>query len=437
MANMNGNTLVIREFERFGIRRTWDVANKTISEEDAARIALFQKKHGTTFIDLEYESARATSWVGTLGMGNRAIEVIPKIDSSEGAISDARTRENLIHMIARAGFVSIEPSEIARMVSSGKPILSAFLDLYVDNLTREWRRGAIKAYVTRSENRYYLRGKLLFQEQLRTNLIQKQRFFTACDEFIEDNPIARLLKAALVYCRSQKMCDDVARKAKHLLPDFDPVGITAFSQEEIDSIQANRQTLRFSPLIHLAKLIIRALSPASAEGGKGIYALMFDMNDIFERFIASELRRALNGDTYIVTPQVGGKSLLRKNGRGAFHLRPDIGVFRGEETVCLLDTKWKRLDLSRPHANVSQSDMYQMYAYSKEFNTPVTVLIFPRFGELPEKVAEYRHNTDIMDTGVDRKILVRTVDISSPMTSLDNQRELRLKFPFRKETFIL
>ena len=39
----------------------------------------------------------------------------------------------------------------------------------------------------------------------------------------------------------------------------------------------------------------------------------------------------------------------------------------------MIDTKWKRLDMSRPHENVSQSDVYQMYAYGKEYDLPKVI----------------------------------------------------------------
>lgn len=422
---MNPNTLVLREYEAFRIGERWDAAARTISRHDAERIALFQSGSARRPIELGYQTGRATNWVGTLGLGRRVIEVVPKIDTSSGALSEARTRENLLQMIARAGIVPVTEADTARMSgSAGDPLLVAYLGLYVEKLTREWRRGAVKEYVSRSENRNFLRGKLLFQDQLRVNLVQHQRFFTACDEFIEDGPVSRLLKAALVCCLKQKMCALVSRNAKRLLQDFEGVSHVAFSSEALSRIQVNRQILRFEPLVHLARLILRNLSPRSSESGNNVFSLMFDMNEVFERFVAAELTSAIRETGVSVVSQVKGKSLLLKNGRRKFNLRPDIGVFSRGKAVCLLDTKWKRLDMSKPHANISQSDMYQMYAYGREFDSPVTVLLYPRFGSLPEKVAAYTHHPDRGADESDRMIIVRTIDLSSPISSLDVQRKM-------------
>lgn len=63
--------------------------------------------------------------------------------------------------------------------------------------------------------------------------------------------------------------------------------------------------------------------------------------------------------------------------RRQFALRPDIVMKRGERTV-ILDTKWKSLvDNERVNYGISQADMYQMYAYSKKYNTPEIWLLYP------------------------------------------------------------
>jgi len=151
----------------------------------------------------------------------------------------------------------------------------------------------------------------------------------------------------------------------------------------------------------------------NAEGHPSHPCDTFRANRLFERFIAVEVVTALRGEPYRVRTQVKGRSLLRRNDRRQFALYPDIGVYRDRMNVCLVDTKWKRLDRNRPHDNVSQADMYQMYAYGKEHTSPTVILLYPQHSELPEEVADYQHN----ETENAKRILVRTVDISSPLSS--------------------
>ena len=105
------------------------------------------------------------------------------------------------------------------------------------------------------------------------------------------------------------------------------------------------------------------------------------------------LRKAVSELGLRVTTQAAGRSLLYQVGIGdKFRLRPDICVYDGKELKIIIDTKWKKLDQSKPHNKVSQSDMYQMYAYGKEFQCPKTILLYPRFGDLPEHLSSYKHH---------------------------------------------
>jgi 5-methylcytosine-specific restriction enzyme subunit McrC len=61
-----------------------------------------------------------------------------------------------------------------------------------------------------------------------------------------------------------------------------------------------------------------------------------------------------------------------------FALRPDLVVTRDDGSVIILDTKWKNLvDEKGANYGISQSDMYQMYAYSKKYGTSEIWLLYP------------------------------------------------------------
>lgn len=61
-----------------------------------------------------------------------------------------------------------------------------------------------------------------------------------------------------------------------------------------------------------------------------------------------------------------------------FALRPDLVVTRDDGSTVILDTKWKKLinDRSKNYG-ISQADMYQMYAYSKKYQTSEIWLLYP------------------------------------------------------------
>ncbi|WP_274058809.1 5-methylcytosine restriction system specificity protein McrC [Vibrio parahaemolyticus] len=66
--------------------------------------------------------------------------------------------------------------------------------------------------------------------------------------------------------------------------------------------------------------------------------------------------------------------------RWLFSLRPDLLITEGKQNRMVLDTKWKLLDVSLTNANVSQSDVYQLFAYAKKYlpgERGDVVLVYP------------------------------------------------------------
>jgi len=115
-----------------------------------------------------------------------------------------------------------------------------------------------------------------------------------------------------------------------------------------------------------------------------------------------------------------------------FALRPDIVIVRDDNTKVILDTKWKSL-VNNPRINygISQSDMYQMYAYSKKYGASEIWLIYPANMEM-------RDHEDISfksDDGVKVKLFfVDVADIEGSLLVLRSQlqKNQKARWSYRK-----
>lgn len=111
-------------------------------------------------------------------------------------------------------------------------------------------------------------------------------------------------------------------------------------------------------------------------GATASRALLFPMESVYESYVAQQMKKVMSPEDWEVSSQDKGHYLFMEP-RRQFALRPDIVMKRGERTV-ILDTKWKSLvDNERVNYGISQADMYQMYAYSKKYNTSEIWLLYP------------------------------------------------------------
>jgi len=396
------HVLRLREYEHAAIGDAWNPDARIISQRVAAEIERLQAGRRVQALTVGRRAVQAQQFVGTLGGEGWAIDILPKVDQEDGV-----ARANLMQMLAVAGLVPTLDGGFAALGPNVPTLLDTFLLAYVEHLGREWRRGRIANYRRRADNRPALRGKLQFAEHLRQNLLRPERFHTSADEFLQDVPLSRLLKAGLRICQRHAVSDVVRRAAAELLPEFEWVTDSGFAGKDLERIQVDRQTARFGPVVKLAKLLVAGSVPDRP--GQGLtYSFVFDMNVVFERYIGQMLRRTVCPPEHTADLQASGRSLLVREGRDRFRLRPDIAIREGKKLVCLIDTKWKQLDPHKPHEGVSQADMYQMYAYGKEYDCPLVILLYPRSNGMVPHVASYQHRSAEEDAP---RIEVRTVDV--------------------------
>jgi len=276
--------------------------------------------------------------------------------------------------------------------------------LYVTQLSEEWRRGPLRSYEPVIANRTALRGKLLIAPHLRTNVLRPANFLTQADVFAEDGPTTRTLKAALSLAQRTSVNHHTLRLAGQLLADFKDVGLR---RSPTCTPGLGRGQQRFESLLALAELLLSSTAPQGA-GAANTYSLLFDMNVIFERYIAALLRREVCPPAFVATAQASRSALLRRGGQPVFHLRPDVAIERDGRLVGLLDTKWKALEPGRSHHGVAQADLYQAYAYAREHDCACVVLLYPGAGGL---VDTYHLNPA---AGPPARICVATVDLAKP-----------------------
>lgn len=395
--------LALREYEWASIGDRWDPGTRTVSREIAARVDALQARQEAQFLSLGRRTLQAQQYVGTVGLGDCAIELLPKVDEPQNAAVRAR----LVSMLSVAGMVPHLEAGEAGLAHRETTLLDTYLKIYVHRLAAEWRRGPIRDYQREDRRREYLRGKLLVARQIRESLRDPVAFHTRADERVHDVPLTRVLKAALEVCRRHAVSHEIRQEASGLLQDLVQVGEVRAG--EVEGLILDRRHVRFAPLLELARMLVRGASPDQS-GAATTYTLVFDMNAVFEGYVGRLLARVCSNRGLTAWLQADERSLLVSEGRHRFRLRPDAAVYERERLVFLVDTKWKRLDRARPNWGISQADMYQMYAYGKEYSCPRVILLYPRFRDLPSDVASYRHHPG---DPASPRIEVRCIDVGS------------------------
>lgn len=295
-------------------------------------------------------------------------------------------------MLKKCGYIKIDYKEKANQNINKYSLLELFYKEFLKKVELLYFQGLKKQYRKEEKNRKALKGKLIFHQHVNKNLIHKERFFTSSDTYDIDNIYNQIIKKALLIIPFTTSNFDLKKNANTLLLNFEDVSTININVTHFELLTFNRQTERYKTSIELAKLIILNLMPTLSSGKNSVLALLFDMNDLFEKYITNELSRTLIG--YNVLGQKPQKYLLinKNNNNESFKMKPDITIKKENSIVAIFDAKWKLLIPEDKKRGICQSDLYQLYTYSNEYNCNKVALIYPKWKEEQEDIEKFAFN---------------------------------------------
>ena len=385
--------LELREFERITCGESFDSTNRVVTAGQHRALEKFseeyQKQHKVeVFQHGPRKSLVAQNFVGVVNLGRDQVEILPKI---EGAVP--QVRHNLVNMISVVLDLALYDSDSSKAGKHSGSILEVLIGLFCHKLWQCVRRGMARQYEIRNDNLAMLRGRISMPEQIRLNLARPDRLACVFDEFSENNPLNQALKAALQVLRRVAKSQPNQRNLAELLFCFQDVDDVAPTAIDWSRAGTNRLSISYKPLLAMARLFIKGKSPDVVSGSGDGFALLFDMNQLFEGYVGAVAKRVFSKEGLDVSLQGPKRHLARvASGSPVFELKPDI-VVRGDDGIAfIIDTKWKRLKEQVYREGVTSTDVYQMYAYSTQYASPDVLLLYPHHSDLGEwkpRRAEY------------------------------------------------
>lgn len=325
---------------------------------------------------------RARQVVGVLSAPGVSLEILPKIDG----LDDGATRRNLVQMLARTIGLKIADGDISELELQRFDLLEVLIKVFCAKVFAAIHRGLPRCYVPFSADLRTLRGRLDVNRQFTTLAASPHFVASQFEELSEDIALNRIIKAAIEQLRGIARTRENQRRLAELTFVFSGVASLRVSELQFDRVSFDRTNSHWRALYRLARLLLVSRFQSTSSGDAPGYSLLFDMNELFEEFIARVLQRALRGSELAITVQGPRSFALREveTDIGRFATKPDIVINRAERPIMIIDTKWKALQRVEddPKRGVQQADIYQMMAYGQIYDVARLVLLFPHHRQL-------------------------------------------------------
>jgi 5-methylcytosine-specific restriction enzyme subunit McrC len=201
----------------------------------------------------------------------------------------------------------------------------------------------------------------------------RTRFYVRYQTYDRDIAVNRILCAALDALSSLSLSSGAIARAAACRAAFPDLGPARLGSDTFERIVLGRSTARYRDALVLARMILERDAPELRAGRVPVFAMLFDMNMLWERYVAALFRRA--GVSELVVSTQESQRFWKPAGRPSRAVRPDI-VARLTATgraVLVVDTKWK----VPPSGSPSDDDLRQMFVYNEILETPRALLVYP------------------------------------------------------------
>ena len=363
------------------------------------------------------ETLTFKNYVGLIQMKNNCqIQVLPKIEFLNGEQDE--TKKVFMRMLRSMKDFPSKVFSNANLKMERMNLYEIFINMYLQEVRQLVKHGIKSSYVGVEDNLNFYKGKLMVNEHIKHNMVHQERFYVRYDEYQVNRPENRLIKSTLLKLQNITSSAENSKTIRQLLTSFEMLPPSINFDKDFSQVVIDRNTKDYAMLMQWSKVFLKNKSFTTFSGTENARALLFPMEKVFEAYVAQNMKKVFSKYHWNVSTQDKGHYLFNKlNGENyrKFAIRPDLVVTKEDNSIVILDTKWKKLINDRcKNYGISQADMYQMYAYAKKYSTSEVWLLYPVNTDM------INQDTITFDSGDEVTVSLYFVDVTHIEESMEN-----------------
>ena len=311
--------------------------NNDFSKTHFDAMVKFNEKNGNKYFTPVYNGVQFNSYVGVIQIGGLTIEILPKADTHL-APDKSLWQSILLNMLKVCKHIQVDKVSETGLKRKNNSILEIYFEMYLNELQKLIQQGLIKKYRKVENNQNALRGKLMFSQNIRKNLVHKEKFYCEHQVYDKNHLIHQILLKGLLVL-SDLVSSKLNDKVKRLLYIFGEYSTLEVNAKTFEKLKLDRKSNPYQRSLDIAKMLILNYSPNLNSGNQQMLTLLFDMNKLWEEYIFRILYK--NYTELDIAPQ--NSQLFWENKK----IRPDIVITKGKEKF-VIDTKWKIINNDSP-----------------------------------------------------------------------------------------
>jgi 5-methylcytosine-specific restriction enzyme subunit McrC len=302
--------------------------------------------------------------VGAVQIGGLLVEVKPKRKVGLG---------RLLFLLGYAKNPGFRPEDVAGVEDSD--LFAALAESLARQTEQALERGVLHGYLHVEEALRTVRGRIRVGDQMTRRPGMLLPLEVAYDDYTVDIAENRILRAAVrLMMQVPRLASDVRGRLAHLEAKLDGVSLLRFGAP-LPVWNPSRLNERYGPGLRLAEIVLRNMSAEAAVGTRPIASFVVNMSTVFEDFVSTALREAL--DQYPGETE-GQFSADLDEAEPGYRTTDRIKMFVdsvhsvGGAPAMVFDAKYK----APSETNAPNADHYQMLAYCTALGVSKAWLVY-------------------------------------------------------------
>ena len=301
---------------------------------------------------------QAKSYVGTIQTKSGFIlEILPKTVKDNDVEKSKQIFMKLLHLLYKLpNYKNIDSANFELI--KNLEIFEIFIFMFLEEVGIIIKKGIKSDYVGQEDNLFYLKGKLLINEQIKRNSVHKERFYVQYDDYNQNRAENRLIKSTLKLLSNISKEFNNQRKIRQYMQHLNWIDLSLNIDKDFSMVKTGRGMEHYKNALIWSKVFLKKESFSSFSGDTIAFAILYPMEKLFECFVEWWLEKKY--PHLQIEAQNGGVDFVKK----LFTVRPDFLIKKDKQVICVADAKWKLIESDK---EFSQSDFYQLFAYKHIF----------------------------------------------------------------------
>ncbi len=336
------------------------------------------------FISIDRQNnIKSRNYVGIIKHGNNTLHLLPKICyCTSTKVNDKYVQAIYQHLMWWMGYtfkIKAPFSQGAYNADIQGDMAEVFMYWFAKHCERVFSEQVYFDYQQISANTSHLKGHFQTTKFATKNLAKGQWHLLPCSyqTFNKDNLLNSIIKEVCSRLLWVTQHTATQNSLHNILRQLQEVSPRAISAADCDKVKLNPLFDEWEMLLNYCRMFLAGTTVLSPQSGLKMMAFLLPMEQVFEQFVYGFMKQHFTH--WNITYQDASTYLAKdEQANKRFNLRQDITLKRKDNSLVIIDVKYKLLSVDRGKLKgVLPSDLYQMAAYAVRRNCREVYLIYP------------------------------------------------------------